>query len=165
MKAAPLRATKAGASTEGIGPRNSTVVKPTEGAGVRCLTASQASLMSLCRTIKVRSIRIKAIAINDGSTVGDERVVVVNDSAAAAPIKCPIVPTPTKPGKNPNAESQTECDSWPVGVESRIRIPTGKNSQRRSVNNPGIVLRYINHVGGCRLNSDTLSLRANSLLA
>jgi hypothetical protein len=65
----------------------------------------EASAVSVGRVAAVHSSRMKmisgrttAISIGDGSTVGDERLVVVFN-CAMMPVASPVVPTPTVAGK------------------------------------------------------------------
>jgi hypothetical protein len=100
-EAPSMETAKAGLSSEGIGSGNPSMVEPTEGAGVRsCLCVrGKTSAMRIGGTIEVRSRRVKTVAIDNGPTVRNIRVVVVDDSAVVAPIVPPIVPTPAESAK------------------------------------------------------------------
>ena len=163
-------AAKAGLSSGGVASGLASVAESTEGAGMRsslCMRAAalkssmlpakiiavdiaamtEVSSMVEAATIEVPSVRIKIIAIDDGPAMRDERVVVEDDSPAAAPIEIPMVKTPAEAGEKPNPEAQSKTYSRSVQEKSRIRIPTGEYSQRGSVCQPWIILRDVNHLG------------------
>ena len=111
VKAAAVETAETGLSSERIASGNPSMVEPTEGAGVRSdgrvrVTASTKSLMSVKLStvrigmIEVRSARIKTIAVDNSSAMGDVRVVVVDDPPAfVAPIISPVIPSPAEAAK------------------------------------------------------------------
>ena len=107
---------------------------------------------------------MKTIAVDDRPAVRDVRVVVVDDSAVVVPIVSPVVPTPAEAGKHSNSEAQSKSDSRAVQEKPRVRIPAGEDSEWIAICEPGIVLRYVNHVGSYRLNNDRFSLCTYFLL-
>ncbi|HYZ75395.1 MAG TPA: hypothetical protein VE641_20110, partial [Chthoniobacterales bacterium] len=67
--------------------------------------------------MEVTTIPVHIVAVNDISTVRDERVVVVR-GPAMVPIASPVMPTPAKAGECTNTEPQSKPDSWTVKVKS-----------------------------------------------
>jgi hypothetical protein len=106
--ATAVETAKAGLSPKRIASGNPSVAEPTEGAGVRycrCVrvVGRTKPLMSVKTStmrigmIEVRSARIKTIAVDNRSAMGDVRVVVVDDpSAFVTPIISPVIPTPAE---------------------------------------------------------------------
>jgi hypothetical protein len=76
--------------------------------------------------MKVTTLSAYIVAVNDISSVGNERMVIVR-SPAMMPVASPMVPTPAKAGKRPNAESQSKTNPRTVKVKSGPRRPTGKH--------------------------------------
>ena len=114
--------------------------------------------------IEVGTIRMKTIVVDDGSAMRDVRVVVENGSPAVMPIESPMLKTPAEAAEESDSESQSKSDSWTAQKESWIRIPTREYSQRGPIHQPRVVLRYVNHVGGCRFDDDRFPLSTYLLL-
>src|SRR5262245_19240549 len=104
-----MEAAKAGLPARCVSSCNPAMVESPEGAGMcSCGCVRDAGHMkpSVKTTpmgtggmIDVRSIRMKVIPVDDRSTVRDERIVVVNDPTATAPVESPIAPTPAEAAK------------------------------------------------------------------
>ena len=166
--AASMKAAKAGSAPEGVASCNPAVTETAEGAGVRPGHAVR-RIGAVNRVMPAkgparrtgapieRPSRTETIAIDDGPAVRDVRIVVVDDSAAAAPIKSPIVPTPAEAAIESNTEAQSKTNSRAVQKKPRIRIPSGEDSQWSPVDQPGIILWDVNRVCSCRFNDDRLS--------
>src|SRR5260370_42537262 len=107
---------------------------------------------------------MKIVAIDVSPAMRSVCVVLEFASTAVVPIVSPPVPTPAEACKQSDSEAQSKTDSWAVEKESGVRIPTGENTYRRPIHQPGIVLRHVNHVRLCRLNDDRFSLSAYLLL-
>ena len=103
MKAAAMEAANARLSSEAIGPRISSVPESTEGAGMRSLRHVRSvgcmKRLMACKASAVRIGAMKPISIDDGRTMREVRVVVVDDPSAAVPIESPSVPTPAETAK------------------------------------------------------------------
>ena len=105
-KTAPVETAKAGLSSKRIASGNPSVAEPTEGAGVRLRVVGRTKPLMSVKTsttkigmVEVRSARIKTIAVDNRSAMGDVRVVVVFDSPAVVPIVSPTVPAPAEAAK------------------------------------------------------------------
>jgi hypothetical protein len=120
---------------------------PAKIIAVDIASMTEVSSMVETATIEVSSVRIKIIAIDYGPAMRDERVVVEDDSPAAAPIEIPMVKTPAEAREEPNPEAQSKTYSRAVQEEARIRIPTGEHTQWGPVHQPWIILRDVNHFG------------------
>jgi hypothetical protein len=106
-----METAKAGLSSERIASGNPSVVEPAEGAGVRSyrwapVVGPAKTLMSVKTStmridmVEVRSARMKTIAVDNCSAMGDIGVVVVDDPPAfVAPIISPVMPTPAEAAK------------------------------------------------------------------
>src|SRR5437016_13415324 len=93
VKAAAVETAKASLASGAIASGNPSMAEPTEGAGVcycRCvrvvvpakpLMSVKISTMKI-GMIEVRSARIKIVAVDNSSAMGDVRVVVVDDLPA-----------------------------------------------------------------------------------
>jgi len=157
-KAPAVKTAKAGLAPKGTGSRKLPMIEAAESAGTRSFQCARGG-----GTTEVLPVRSKTTTIDDAPAMRDVRVVVV-DAPAAAPIVSPTIPSPAKPSEESNTETQSPIDSRTIPKKSRIRIPTGENSQRIAIHEPGIVLRYVHHVGRCRLNDDRFVVIAYGLL-
>src|SRR5258708_36976985 len=81
-----------------------------------------------------------------------------------AAIESPKVPTAAKAPEEADAKTETKTYGRARIEDARNRIPAGPCNQRRSVHQPGIVLRNVHYLWISRLNDDGLSLRSHSLL-
>src|SRR5437879_2842114 len=170
------QAAKPGLSSGRVGSRTTSMAEPAEGAGMRScrwvrgvgsvksLVPRTTSAIKIAAMIEVCSTRMKTVAIDDGPAMRDVGVVVVDDSPVVMPIISPVVPTPAEAAKESDPKAQSKSDSWAVQEKSWIRIPTGENGEGVPIHQPGIVLRYVNHVGRCGLNDDRFSLSTYLLL-
>src|SRR5579862_7335834 len=94
----------------------------------------------------------------------DVRIVIEFDSSVVVPIVSPVVPAPTVAGEKADSEAQSKTDSWTFEEKPGVRIPSGKDGQRRAVHQPRIIFRHIDYVRSRRLNDDRLSLGTYFLL-
>lgn len=141
---------------------HSSMIKAAEGAGVRTaggmrrsksvLAASQASWLSAMKSASIESTPggIEVIAIDEHSTVGDVTVV-IEKNAVTMPVITPMSPPPAKAAKEAHSKTEAPCQARTLKVQPRIPIPAWPDRERISVDQPGIVLGYINHlrVGRC----------------
>src|SRR6266850_2749293 len=168
MESSAMEAANARLSSEAIGPRISSVPESTEGAGMCSLRhVRSVGCMKRLMAGRASAVRIgamKTISIDDGRTMRDVRVVVVDDPPAVVPIVPPSVPTPAEMAKWCDPKRESKTDSWSSPEKPRVRIPTREHRQRSPIYNPGIILRDVNHVGRCGLNDNRLSLSAHCLL-
>jgi hypothetical protein len=74
------------------------------------------------------------------------------------------MPTPPKSTKKADPESDTESNAHSGQKDSGLRIPTGVGNDRRTVYEPGIVLRHVHHFRTGRFNDDGVALSAYILL-
>ncbi|HEX3400477.1 MAG TPA: hypothetical protein VHT74_09140, partial [Acetobacteraceae bacterium] len=96
------------------------------------------------------------IARDEGTVVEQHRMV--------GPVEAPVVPSPAKAGEEADPDTEAESDAWSREIESRVRVPARQRHQRRTIGEPGIILRDINDVRVGRLNDDLLALRGYRLL-
>src|ERR1700687_1812654 len=138
----------------------STMIKTTEGAGVvpglamRCesMLASRKS----SRSSTVKSAAVIEAAIGENSAVRYVAVVVKHDPVV--PIVSPVSPSPAKPSKETDSKAQAPGEAWPREGQSGITVPAGPNSNRCSIDDPRIILRYINDLRIRGLDHNSLSL-------
>ena len=128
MESSAMEAANARLSSEAIGPRISSVPESTERAGM-CSLRHVRSVGCMKRLMAGRpsAVRIgamKTISIDDGRTMRDVRVVVVDDPAAVMPIVSPSVPTPSETAKWSDPKRQSKTDSRTSQEKPRVRIPT-----------------------------------------
>jgi hypothetical protein len=105
---AAVETAKAGLSPERVASGNPSMVEPAKGAGVRSchsvrVVVANKPLMSVKTStmkigvIEVRLARMKTIAVDNSSAMGDVCVVVVDDPAAfVAPVISPVMPAPAE---------------------------------------------------------------------
>src|SRR5258707_427079 len=93
-------------------------------AAVEAAAAESLSMIELPRAkftaaIETRSPARELAAIDEGSAMRDENIVVENHSSGA-PIKSPVVETPPKSTKEAKSKASAEQDPWASNVESGI---------------------------------------------
>ena len=106
---------------------------------------------------------MEAVAVAELPAVGEVRVIAVNQTVSV-PISSPVVPPPAEATEETDTNSHAEPDPRPIEVEARNPNPTWIERERITVDEPGIVLRYINYLRVCRFNDDRISLTRNRFL-
>ena len=106
---------------------------------------------------------IKVVAIDDRSAVGDIRVVVV-DYPVAMPIASPVMPAPTIPSEETDAEPDSKSDPRSGKEDSRHRVPARIGDDRLAIHEPGIIGRHVDHLRIGRFNDDGVRLSRYLLL-
>src|SRR3984893_4641316 len=130
--------------------------------GTRRSRKSAVTMKSL-GTIEIFVSREKAVSAGDRVTVRNISVVVVNHRSVI-PVGPPVVPPPSVATEVPESKAYAKCNSRAVKVESRVGIPDRPDCYRRPVDQPGIVLRHVDNIRVCRLNSDRLAVSDYRLL-
>src|SRR5712664_3117223 len=97
------------------------------------------------------------VAINDRSAMGDVGVVVV-DHAMAMPVASPVMPAPTIFSEETDAEPDSKSDPRSSKEDSRHRVPAWICDDRRTVYEPRIIGRHIDHFRIGRFNDDGVPL-------
>ncbi len=93
--------------------------------------------------VEVASSAIEGIVVEESSAVRF-KVVVIKDDIVVMPVRSPVVPSPAKAAKETNAKTQAKLNSWSGQEQSGIFIPAWPDSNRRSIDKPGIVFRHVN---------------------
>ena len=151
-----------------------TVIKATERAGAcswlsvkgRVRVSVEGIPVIEIVMVEVAAIKVVAgdvIAIDDRSAVGDIGVVVV-DHPMAMPIASPVMPAPTIPSEETDAESDSKSNPSSGKEDSRHGVPTWICDHRLAVNEPGIISRHIDDFGVCWLDNDGVALGRYLLL-
>ena len=99
----------------------------------------------------------EAVVVDKRVRMGDVGVVIENQ-CSTPPVESPMMPAPSKSTEEADRESECESETRSCQIESGIGIPAGPDRHDRPVNQPGIILRYINDVGFGWFNDDRLSL-------
>src|SRR3954463_4820897 len=171
MEAAPAMraAAEAGLSAGRESSSRASVIKTSEGtgagAGLRVgrsksmlrRAAVEISSMKPAAAIESASSGIEVFAVREDSAVRYEPMMVEKD-IVVMPIRSPVVPAPAKSTKEADSEAEAPSDAWPGKVEPRVPVPVRPDADRRSINQPGIVLRNINHFWIGRLDHNGLIL-------
>ena len=101
------------------------------------------------------------VAIDESPAVGDVPVMVVYQ-VVVAPIGSPVMPAPAKAGEDAN--SQAECNPWPLDECARNPDPPWIERERVPVDDPRIIFRHINDFRVRWFNHDRLSLGRDGFL-
>src|SRR5467141_2982919 len=154
----------------------STVIKATERAGAcswlkvrsrrpvepRISAARSASVervaMVEVAVVEIAAAAIKIVAIDDGSAVGDVGVVVV-DHPMAMPVASPVMPAPTIPSEETDAEPDSKSNPRPSQEDPRHGIPAWICDDRVAIHQPRIIGRHVNHLRIGRFDDDCVALR------
>src|SRR6266850_5168360 len=113
--------------------------------------------------VKIATAAIKVVAIDDGSAVGDVGVVVVNH-AMAVPVASPVMPAPTVPSEETDAEPDSKSNPSPSQENPRHGIPAWIGDDRIAVHQPGIIRRHVDHLRVGWFDDDRVALRRYLLL-
>src|SRR5579864_9534194 len=106
MKAASVKTTKAGLSSDRVASGEPTMREPSEGARVHAgwATRTAGTIKPLApgeiparidAPIKTGTPRVKTVAVDDRAAMRDVGVVVVDHPSVMVPIEIPMVPSPT----------------------------------------------------------------------
>jgi hypothetical protein len=82
----------------------------------------------------------------------------------SVPVSSPVVPTPAKPAKDTNPNSQAERNPWAIDIETRNPEPPRVIGERGPVHDPRIVFGYVNNFRVRRCNCDRLTIRCDRFL-
>src|SRR5258708_40341437 len=157
MEAATTRAAaEAGLSAGGESSSRASVIKPSEGTGAGAglgMGRSKSMLrraavkffsMESSAAIESASSGIEVFAVREDSAVRYEPMMVEKD-IVVMPIRSPVVPAPAKSTKVADSKTDAPHEAWAIQVQPRVPVPLWPDADRRSINEPGIVLRNINH--------------------
>ena len=100
---------------------------------------------------------IERIVVEKRSAVGF-KVTVIEKNVVVAPVRVPVVPSPTESTKEANTKTQAESNAWAGKKQSRIVIPAGPHSYRRSIHEPRVILWNVNDLRVSGLNHNCLPL-------
>src|SRR5271155_2179298 len=113
--------------------------------------------------IETRVCAAEGVVIAELSAVRDVRVIAVNH-AVSMPVRTPAVPPPAEATVETDANSKAEPDPRPIVVEARNSNPTRVVGEGITIDDPGIVFRYINDLWICRLNHDRIPIGRDGFL-
>jgi len=105
----------------------------------------------------IEIVVVEVVAINDGSAVRDVGVVIV-DYPVAMPVASPVMPAPTISSEETDAEPDSKSDPCSSKEDSRHRVPAWICDDRRTVYEPRIIGRHIDHFRIGRFNDDGVPL-------
>src|SRR5713226_4447911 len=106
---------------------------------------------------------VKVVAIDDGSAVGDVRVVVV-DHPVAMPVASPVMPAPPESSEEADPEADSKSNSRSSQEDPRHGIPAWIGDDWLAIHEPGIIGRHINDLRVGRFDDDCIALRCYLLL-
>ena len=112
---------------------------------------------------EITAAAVKVVAIDDGSAVGDVGVVVV-DHPVAMPVTSPVMPAPTIPSEETNAEPDSKSNPGSSQEDPRHGIPAWICDDRVAIHEPGIIGRHVDHLRIGRFDDDCVALRCYLLL-
>ena len=113
--------------------------------------------------VEITAAVVKVVAIDDGSAVGDVGVVVV-DHAMAMPVASPVMPAPTIPPEETDAEPDSKSNPHSSQEDPRHGVPAWICHDRVAIREPGIIGRHVDHLRIGRFNDDCVALRCYLLL-
>src|SRR5882762_10073709 len=113
--------------------------------------------------IEARASAIEAGVMAELPAVRNVGVIAVSQ-VVSVPIRTPVVPPPAEATVEADTYSQAEPDPGPIVVEARNVNPAGVVVEGITVDNPGVVFRYINELRICRLNFNRISIGADGFL-
>ena len=113
--------------------------------------------------VEVAAAAVKVVAIDDGSAVGDVGVVVV-DHPMPMPIASPVMPAPTIPSEETDAEPYSKSNPHSRQEYPRHGIPAWIGKDRVAIHEPGIIGRHIDDLRIGRFDDDCVALRCYLLL-
>ena len=180
METAPMETTTMGASTKTRAPARreasdiAAVIKAAERTGVCALLSVKRRVpismggiavieISVVEIAVVEVVVAEIIAIDDRPAVGDVGVVVI-DHGPAVPVISPVMPAPSKSSEEADSESKPEGDCRAGKKDSGHRIPTRIGDDRRSIHEPRIVGRHVDHLRVGWFDDDGAALRSHFLL-
>src|ERR1700681_4550231 len=119
--------------------------------------------VAVVEVVVVEIVVTEVVAIDDCSAMGDVGVVIVNHRAAV-PIVSPMTPAPTISSEKPEPESDAKSNAHSGQENPRLGIPSGICDDRRTVDEPRIVLRHVDHFGIGWFDDDGVALGRYLLL-
>src|SRR6266478_208731 len=175
MRAAP----EARPPARGKAPDIATVIKPTERPRARSrlkvrrrrpvepLTcAARPASVERVAMVEVAVIEIavvEVVAIDDGSTVGDVGVVVVNHPMAM-PVASPVMPAPTISSEETDAEPDSKSNPRSGKEDSLHGVPAWICDDWLAIHEPGIIGGHIDDLRIGRFDDDGVPLSRYLLL-
>src|ERR1700731_1560688 len=93
---------------------------------------------------ELSAVRLKGVMVEECSTV--------------MPVISPVAPTPPKASEVSDSKSDTERKSDAAPKYPGHRIPAGVRDDGRTIDQPRIIGRHIDHFGASRLDDDRASL-------
>ena len=106
---------------------------------------------------------VEVVAINDGPAVGDVGIVVV-DYPVAMPVASPVMPTPTIPSEETDAEADSKSNSHSSQEDPWHGVPAWIRDDRPAIHEPGIIGRHINDFRRSWFDDDCVPLSRHFLL-
>ena len=100
---------------------------------------------------------VEVVAIDDRSAVGDVGVVVV-DYPVAMPVASPVMPAPTIPSEETDAEADSKSNPRSGQEDPRHGVPTRIRDDRFAVHEPRVVRGHIDHLRIGWFNDDCVAL-------
>jgi len=131
---------------------------------VRSSAGGMSRLRMFVTEVRVPEIRAMEVRVMvESRTVRAVPVMIVQD-VVPVPIGSPVMPAPTKASEDTDPDTQAERNSRAIDVEARDPDPCGVVWKRLSVDNPWIVLGYVNDIRICRFDRDRLPVRRDTFL-
>ena len=127
------------------------------------ITAARSASVERVALVEIAAAAVKVVAIDDGSAVGDVGVVVVNHPMAV-PIASPVMPAPTIPSEETDAEPDSKSDPHSSQENPRHGIPAWIGKDRVAIHEPGIIGRHVDDLRIGRFDDDCVALRCYLLL-
>ena len=118
---------------------------------------------SVERVAVIEVVVAEIVPIDDRPAVGDVGVVVVNHPMAV-PIASPVMPTPTIPSEETNAEPDSKSNPRSGQEDPRLGIPAWIRDDGLAVHEPGIIGRHVHLIRSCRLDDNRVPLSRYLLL-
>src|SRR5467141_3993814 len=136
------------------------VEPPTSAA--RSASVERVAMVEIA-VVEIAAAAVKVVAIDDGSAVGNVGVVIV-DHSVAMPVASPVMPAPTIPSEEADAEPDSKSDTRSGQEDPWHRIPAWIGHDRLAIHEPRIIGRHVDHLRIGRFDDDGVALRCYLLL-
>jgi hypothetical protein len=131
----------------------------------RTSAAGRASVerVAMAEVVVGEVVVVEVVAADDCSAVGDVGVVVIN-RGPAMPVVSPVMPAPTIPSEETDAEPDSKSNPRSSQEDPRHGIPAWICDDRLAVHEPGIIGRYIDNFRVGRFDDNCVPLSCYLLL-
>jgi hypothetical protein len=129
----------------------------------RTTSVERVAMAEIAVIAVIEAVVVEVVAIDDRPAVGDIGAVVI-DHPMAVPVAIPVMPAPTIPSEETDAEPDSKSDSRSGQEDSRHRVPAWIRDDWLAIHEPRIIGGYIDDLRVGRFDDDGVPLRRYLLL-